>query len=69
MTREGGGVVSSWEGLEIPFFFVVVFILTKQQSFEKGVEEGEGRGETNGKHSFRSIRVAGQHSSVTSLLL
>ena len=43
VTREGGGVVLFWEGLEIPFFFVVVFILSKQQSFEKGVEEGDSR--------------------------
>ena len=69
VTREGGGVVLFWEGLEILFFFVVAFILSKQQSFEKGLEEGEGRGEANGKHSFRSIRVAEQHTSVTELLL
>ena len=69
VTREGGGVVLFWEGLEIPFFFVGVFIPSKQQSFEKAVEEGKGRGEANGKHRFRSIRVAEQHSSVTGLLL
>ena len=63
VTREGGGVVWFWKGLETPFFFVVVFILSKRQSLEKGVEEGEGRGEASGKHSFRSIRVAEQHSS------
>ena len=68
MTREGGGGVLFWEGLEILLFFVV-FILSKQRSLEKGAEEGEGRGETNGKHSFRIIRVLEQHSSVTGLLL
>ena len=68
VTREGGGIVLFWEDLNITLFFVVVFMLSKQQSFEKGVEKGEGKGEANEKHSFRSIRVAEEHSSVTRLL-
>ena len=30
VTREGGGIVLFWEDIDIPFFFVVVFILSKR---------------------------------------